>query len=276
MSSKRRNPLLGSLLALVGLTILVGTAVAWYIVRGRDQIAIATLPTPQPQNIPLVDETPTAEAESVIILDEATNPITPIPPTPTIPLLLEEMLATPLPTIDFQELPSEASLSSAPQTLRESRAGHPTRILIPSISVDAPIRDVGLSSFDLGGDIFYQWQVPHSYAVGWHHTSATLGEPGNTVLNGHHNVFGEVFRDLDEIEIGDKIIMYDNGEAYLYTVEVKEILAERGEAIETRKTNANWIKRTTDERITLVSCWPYSDNSHRIVVVAIPEETTNR
>ena len=165
--SNRRNPLLGTLLAIIGLTILVATALAWYILRGRDQIAIANLPTPQPQNIPLASETPTADTEiDTAGAETDTADFTPIPPTPTIPLLLEEMLATPLPTIDFQELPSEASLENAPQTLREFRIGHPTRILIPSISVDAPVRDVGLSSFDVGGDIFYQWQVPHSYAAG--------------------------------------------------------------------------------------------------------------
>ncbi len=275
MSSKKRDPLVGSLFILIGVTILAATAVIWFALRGRDQLAAANLPTPRPQNIPLANPSPTATSSITNEITSNSDETAVAQATPTIPLLLDEMLATPLPTIDFQDLPSEASPEDAPQALRVSRAGHPTRILIPSISVDAPVRDVGLSSLDLEGDIFYQWQVPHSYAVGWHHTSALLGEVGNTVLNGHHNVFGEVFRDLEEIEIGDKIVLYDEGEAYLYTVTVREILPERGEELEIRQANANWIKRTTDERITLVSCWPYSDNTHRVVVVAVPEKTGN-
>jgi sortase A len=112
--------------------------------------------------------------------------------------------------------------------------------------------------------------VPQYYAAGWHHNSAPLGQPGNTVLNGHQNVFGEVFRDLEDLEIGDGLIMYDENGSHLYEITNKEFLLERGQTNEQRETNAQWIQTTADERITLVTCWPYTDNSHRLVIVAKP------
>jgi sortase A len=39
-----------------------------------------------------------------------------------------------------------------------------------------------------------------------------------------------------------------------------------------RRKNAQWIMPTGDERLTLVTCWPYEwpGNSHRVIVVARP------
>jgi len=37
-----------------------------------------------------------------------------------------------------------------------------------------------------------------------------------------------------------------------------------------RQENARWIAPTDDERLTLVTCWPYTNNTHRVVVVAKP------
>ena len=38
-----------------------------------------------------------------------------------------------------------------------------------------------------------------------------------------------------------------------------------------RVENARWIGHFDDERITMVSCWPYSGNTHRLFVVAKPD-----
>jgi len=39
-----------------------------------------------------------------------------------------------------------------------------------------------------------------------------------------------------------------------------------------RRQNARWIAPTTDERLTLVTCWPYTGNSHRLIIVAKPAD----
>ena len=46
--------------------------------------------------------------------------------------------------------------------------------------------------------------------------SALLGEPGNTILNGHNNVHGAIFRNLADLELGVEIVLYDANESYTY------------------------------------------------------------
>lgn len=164
------------------------------------------------------------------------------------------------------------SLNDAP---RASLDNQPQRIVIPSIQVDAPVTDVSLTTVQSGTQPYYQWQVPANYEAGWHNTSAPLGQPGNTVLNGHHNIYGEVFGGLVDLEVGAEIIVYDKSEPHRYTVANVEILPERDQPLEVRKENASWIEPTTDERLTLVTCWPHTDNSHRLIVVAYPAESNS-
>jgi len=114
------------------------------------------------------------------------------------------------------------------------------------------------------------WQVA-DYAVGWHKTSAYPGNPGNVVLSGHHNIKGEVFRRLVELAPGDEIIVYVGETPYHYVVEEKHLLREKGMPVEVRRRNARWIMPTPDERLTLVTCWPYTSNTHRLIVVARPK-----
>lgn len=153
--------------------------------------------------------------------------------------------------------------------------GWPIRIEIPAINLDAPIDQVGLDPIaGPDGKTYYQWQVPDAYQAGWHYNSAMLGETNNVVLNGHHNVHGEVFRDLIDLKPGDRVLLYDRYQAYIYEVTEKEILAERGQPLSVRLQNATWIQSTEDERVTLITCWPYSDNTHRLVVVAKPVADT--
>jgi len=49
-------------------------------------------------------------------------------------------------------------------------------------------------------------------------------------------------------------------------------LAEQGQPLDVRRENARWILPTSDERVTLITCWPYSANTHRLVVIAQPVE----
>ncbi|MDA0244359.1 MAG: sortase [Chloroflexi bacterium] len=257
----RQTAWLGWLLMGLGVLVLGGTAVFWLATRLPDRIAIAQLPTPNP-------------APTTAVLAEA-------PTTTNFVLVTPEIVAT-LPVIatpELRELPSEASMAEAPTSMRQLTEGQPQRLVIPKLGVDAPVRDVGLSAIydpTQGSDLFYQWQVPANYAAGWHHNSAPLGRAGNTVLNGHQNVYGEVFRDLEDLAVGDGLILYDeDGRSHLYQVTNREILPERGQSEAVRLENARWIAPTMDERVTIVTCWPYTDNSHRLVIVAKPVRTMN-
>lgn len=183
------------------------------------------------------------------------------------PLLLPESLPEIAPTTEENLVTLAEALGRGP------RPGTPQRIVIPQINLDAPVERIGVEPVQSGGNTYYQWLVPEGYRAGWHDNSALLGERGNTVLNGHHNVHGEVFRDLVSLNEGDTIILYDAERTYTYQVTHKEIFLERGQPIQVRLQNAQWIAPTPDERITLVTCWPYTDNSHRLVIVAEPTTT---
>jgi sortase A len=138
------------------------------------------------------------------------------------------------------------------------------------LGLDAPVEAVGMVSSDAAPGVF-EWDVPGYRAAGWLNTSAPLGEPGNTVLDGHHNIQGEVFRDLWTLEAGDEVILSAGEQTRRYRVSEVLILPEKGQPIEVRLHNAGYIQPTADERLTLITCWPYNNNTHRTVVIALPE-----
>jgi len=148
-------------------------------------------------------------------------------------------------------------------------SGPPDRLIIPSIDLDAPVVPIGWYVVEQGGQSQIVWQVADN-AASWHKTSAYPGQGGNVVLNGHHNIKGEVFRYLVDVEVGDRVLVYVGDQVYYYAVEQKMILKEKGEPLEVRLQNASWILPTDDERLTMVTCWPYTNNTHRLVVVALP------
>jgi LPXTG-site transpeptidase (sortase) family protein len=146
----------------------------------------------------------------------------------------------------------------------------PDRLVVPAIQLDVPIEATQYEMVEILGVAYRQLLAPDSRTVGWQATSASLGMDGNTVLVGHHNIYGEVFRDLALLEVGDYISVYSDQKNFEYRVKLKLILPEKYETVETRLENARWIQATQDERLTLVTCWPYETNTHRLILVAEP------
>ena len=146
----------------------------------------------------------------------------------------------------------------------------PTRLVIPAIQLDAPVEMVGWLVKIRKGQQINIWDTPDHFAAGWLKTSAPVGAAGNTVLDGHHNIKGKVFRYLRNLEMGDIIVLYAAGQERIYRVDQKLILKEEDEPLEVRQANAQYISPTTDERLTLVTCWPPTGNSHRLIIVALP------
>jgi sortase A len=177
------------------------------------------------------------------------------------PLLPESPLVQEEETADLEQQ-SAAALS-------ESNSA-PNRIVIPALDVDAPVYAAGLESRWEGDREYVQWSVPDAYAAGWHENSAALGQVGNMVLNGHNNVYGGIFADLSQLAVGEQIILRGENGAVVYRVVHHELLQERGLSLRERLRNAHWIGQTEDQRLTLVTCWPNTTNSHRLIVVAEP------
>jgi sortase A len=147
----------------------------------------------------------------------------------------------------------------------------PTRIVAPTIDLDADVVPVGWKQVLDGGKLVSVWEVAE-YAAGWHENTALPGAGGNVVLSGHHNVKGEVFRYIIDLDPGDTVTLYADERPYTYTVESRFVVRDKGMSEEKRRENARWIGAFPDERLTLVTCWPYTNNTHRVIVIAKPAE----
>jgi LPXTG-site transpeptidase (sortase) family protein len=146
----------------------------------------------------------------------------------------------------------------------------PERIVIPIIGLDAPVVPVSWTMVKVDGQEQPVWDLPDTRAAGWHETSASLGVPGNTVLNGHNTNNGEVFRNLYKLKSGDEIVLHAGRVAYTYAITETLILPEAGQPLEVRIENARYIQPTEDERLTLVTCHPYGSLRNRLIVIAHP------
>ncbi|HHE72859.1 MAG TPA: class D sortase [Chloroflexi bacterium] len=123
---------------------------------------------------------------------------------------------------------------------------HARRIRIPAIGVDAPVVE---------GD---DWESLKKGA-GHHVGSANPGERGNCVISAHNDIYGEIFRDLPELSIGDEILVETFTKTYRYVVEQTRIV---------EPTETSVMATTSSPVLTLISCYPYRINTHRIVVIA--------
>lgn len=148
----------------------------------------------------------------------------------------------------------------------------PDRIQIAKIELDASVEVAPKGIVKIDGKEYQQFVAPEKFAVGWHIGSAALGVSGNTVLSGHHNAFGKVFKRLNEVAEGDTFSLFSGNKEYKYLVTARMILPEKDLPLEERLKNAQWILPTQDERVTLITCWPADSNTHRLILVAIPAD----
>ncbi len=232
--------LAGALLLALGLTV-GGTSLAPYIASRLD-------------SPPALQILPSTEAVGSVAL----------PPTATVTGASAALLPR------FQA--HAAALPTAPssQPSPTPPAYPPTRIRIPAIGVDAAIVPIGWHTVTVDGVTAPMWEVPPPQVGGWHETSAPLGAPGNTVINGHNWPEDAVFHDLYRLRPGERVVLYSGETEFLYRVEAVRLLPEAGQPLEVRQANARAIQPTDDERVTLVTCHPYGSLRYRLIVIARP------
>jgi len=85
------------------------------------------------------------------------------------------------------------------------------------------------------------------------------GQKGNLVFSAHNDIYGQIFRDLDQLKAGDEIIVYTNQRSYVYTVRETQIV---------KPDQVEVMAATRDAVVTLISCYPYMVDKQRIVVIA--------
>jgi sortase A len=171
------------------------------------------------------------------------------------PLVMPEDTAT-----ETDEAPPVVAVEASPIT----------RIVAESIGLDTPVVAVGWTTITRENDAPLNVWTVADYAAGWHKNSALPGQGGNIVLSGHHNIKGEVFRYTIELNVGDIVTLYEGDQAFKYAVVDKFIVKDKDEPEVVRRENAKWISSFNEERLTLVTCWPYTNNTHRAIVIAKP------
>ncbi len=119
------------------------------------------------------------------------------------------------------------------------------RIRIPAIGVDAPVVE---------GD---DWETLKQGA-GHHIGSANPGERGNCIISAHNDIYGEIFRDLPKLDLGDEVLLYTVSQVYRYVVTQKRVI---------EPTEVSVMYPTSSPVLTLISCYPYGIDTHRIVVI---------
>jgi sortase A len=210
-------------LAIMGIIAIVVSNLATLDTLNRNVSAALLLPT----------IAPTPMVQAVVLPDGHTPPNSPGGARPNeaeIPIHLRPVwqslsnLPTPMPVIE-----------------------QAIRIQIPTIRVDAPV---------VQGDGWEQLKK----GVAQHIGTPNPGQSGNIVLSGHNDIYGEVFRYLDRLNPGDKVILFTNQRQYTYVITGMQMV---------EPTAVEVMASTPDARVTLISCHPYLVDIHRIVVSAV-------
>ncbi|NPA90826.1 MAG: sortase [Chloroflexi bacterium] len=147
----------------------------------------------------------------------------------------------------------------------------PVRLIIPVLDIDVPVVPVEDTLTVQEGRWSRVWGTA-DYAAGYHVNGAFPGRPGNVIISGHNNIKGEVFRALSVLgnpdvpfPRGAAVYLVDaNGRVFLYELTQLVKVDTRAHAEE----GIRWLYATRDPVLTLVTCWPLNNNTHRIIVRA--------
>lgn len=166
------------------------------------------------------------------------------PPVEGQPIIYEEAGSIPshlLPLVD----------AYVPPPIPTAAPEQPRQIQITKIAVNAPI---------FAGHEEEQLKKGVGHSIG----TALVGDVGNMVLSAHNDIYGEIFRNLDQLESGDEIVVSSGRANYTYVVNNIEVVLP---------TAVEVMAPTDHASLTLISCYPYLIDNKRIIVKADLKET---
>lgn len=282
-NSGRRG--LGNLLLVAGVVLLIGVA-AYF---GWSQFQAAQMRT-------ALAHAPTATAIPPSATPPPATPVaTAIPPTaPPTATVTEMAAATETVTASPTRTPTAIPPTAAPPTHTPSptpapvQPVPPVRLVFPDLKMDAPVVPMGWEVVQTAAGPRSEWVIPKNEA-GYHINSAQLGQDDNLVISGHNNIFGMVFRaislawdndtrvqvdavtDRSDVLNGRVITLFDAaGQSYQYTVTDFLRLKDTGVSEAQRVANARFMQPTGEAQLTIITCWPPTNNTHRLIVIAKP------
>jgi LPXTG-site transpeptidase (sortase) family protein len=158
-------------------------------------------------------------------------------------------------------LQQQATPTPDPSTAAADSFRPVTRVVIPSIKLDAPAVPADLVK-DSGA---ITWAVP-PFKVGHAQDTGGAGGPGNAVLVGHvsSRSVGNVFEQLHDVHAGDDITIFSNDQRFSYRVsDVRTV----------QRSDVSVVQPTTTPALTLITCtgvWlpVVNDYAQRVIVRA--------
>lgn len=238
-----------------------------------------TLPTATSVPVAALVVSDTATPLPVVVSDLALVPPTAAPllpdPAPGVGIQVTPVPTTPPPTPQPAQPTTKPAATKPPDPNilpngvrygdhKPKLADRIVRIASPNIKLDTSVYEVYINRKT------NVWEVA-DYAAGHNFNSKNPGEGGNIVLAGHNNWRGEVFRYLEFLKPGDLIQVWTlEGKEYDYRVTDVQKLKEAGVSMAQRIKNASVMNATDHEQLTLITCWPYTTYTHRLIVTALP------
>ncbi len=123
----------------------------------------------------------------------------------------------------------------------------PLRVIIPALDIDNTIvQGVDWDALQQGVGMLPNGAIPSS-------------DTDNVVLAAHNDIYGEIFRHLDQLQPGDQLqIQTRSG---FHTYQVREWLRVEPDDVHVMDSQGRPM-------VTLISCYPYRVNNERIIVYA--------
>jgi sortase A len=155
---------------------------------------------------------------------------------------------------NFEEVPAALRSALASQFFAPLIAALPPITAETALWIDIPSINVGQGIVP-GTD----WEALKQ-GVGQLLNGIRPGDPsGNLVLSGHNDIYGEVFRDLDQLRVGDEFTVRTQSDVFTYRIT---------ETLIVNPTDVYVLDARSGPTATLISCYPYRVNDKRYIVFA--------
>jgi LPXTG-site transpeptidase (sortase) family protein len=152
---------------------------------------------------------------------------------------------------------------AAPQVPRGAAPGQmappsDVTISIPRLSiVDAPVWTRGYQVDQAGG---LTYDIVPFYGLTRFSYSVPFGTSGLTMVYGHDDIFGSIFRYLSNMKPGDRVTVAQGSHRYTYVVRSVSVVSPTDVSMIT----APRVRPT----LALISCTPYWVDTQRVAVIA--------
>ncbi len=136
--------------------------------------------------------------------------------------------------------------STAPPLLETIERGDPVgRIVIPDIGVDwIMVEGVNLTDLKKGPGHYPDTPLP--------------GQAGNAAIAGHRTTYGAPFANVDQLEVGDQILVSTIQGNFTYEV---------SETVIVKPSQVDVLEEKGDNRLTLTTCHPKYSARERMIII---------